>query len=889
MTRTARDDYIRVLHVDDEPDLADLAAEYLKREDDRFSIETANSASEGLDYLADEQFDCVVSDYDMPRQNGIELLQKIRQKHPELPFILFTGKGSEEVASDAISAGVTDYLQKESGTEQYEILANRITNAVDRYRAKQQAQSERQRFQTLFDRLSQPTVEVEYKDNEPIIQRANPAFEDTFGYDIGEIVGESLDGYIVPDTQEDEATEINQYVQTGGRLESREVMRQTDQGLREFLLQNAVYEDGSGGFAIYTDITDRNNRKKNLERNQELLRHTEQLARVGGWEADAVSGNVQWTQGTYAIHDLDPDEDFDPTVDAALDFYHPDDQATIETAVENCRTHGESYELELRLITAEGDERWVSTRGEPVYDGDEVVKVRGAIQDITTSKQRERQLQQFEHIVTYSPEFLAVMDEDMRVKYQSPPSPLLEWEPLDVGGENPLEYIHPSDRDKVVQQYAQVKQQPDQIATVEFRAQDVDGSWRWVESRVQNFVDNDAVGGILAAIRDITPRKQQEQQLGQYNTYFEQLQSTIQALLKSTELEAAAKYALESLEDVFEFDIAGVWLSTDDNDALKPVAVSKRGRELISDPPTYSPDTQSLSWEAYQQQEIRYVRDVSAHDNRYNKQSPIESEIIIPIGRHGLLNVGATEPDAFSEQEVDLIELWCDTLTVIFNRIGQIKLLQERELELERERNRLDEFTTIISHDLRNPLNVAMGRTELAVSECESDHLPDVMQALTRMQELTDDSLALARKGRVVGETTPVELENIASRCWKNIKSSNANLQIARTATAQADTDRLPQVFENLFRNAVEHGGNSVTITVGHTEDGFYIADNGSGISSENRSQIFDRGFTNSDEGTGFGLAIVRQICEAHGWEIDVSTSNSGGARFDITGVEFAD
>ena len=91
---------VRILHVDDEPSFADMAATFIQREHERFSVETATSAEDGLDQLASKQFDCVVSDYDMPGQNGIEFLKAVREIDPDLPFILFTGKGSEEVASD---------------------------------------------------------------------------------------------------------------------------------------------------------------------------------------------------------------------------------------------------------------------------------------------------------------------------------------------------------------------------------------------------------------------------------------------------------------------------------------------------------------------------------------------------------------------------------------------------------------------------------------------------------------------------------------------------------------------------------------------------------------------------------------------------------------------
>jgi len=129
---------IRILHVDDEQGFADLTETILEDEHEQFSVETAPDATAGLETLAADEFDCIVSDYDMPDSNGISFLELVREEHPALPFMLFTGKGSEEIASDAISAGVTDYLQKGGGTNQFTVLRNRITNAVERYRAERE-------------------------------------------------------------------------------------------------------------------------------------------------------------------------------------------------------------------------------------------------------------------------------------------------------------------------------------------------------------------------------------------------------------------------------------------------------------------------------------------------------------------------------------------------------------------------------------------------------------------------------------------------------------------------------------------------------------------------------------------------------------------------------
>lgn len=146
-----RQDAIHVLHVDDDEDFADMAAIFLEREDDRFTVTTVHSASDGLDVLTADEIDCIVSDYDMPGQTGLQFLEAVRDEYPDIPFILFTGKGSEDIASDAISAGVTDYLQKRGSGDQYTLLANRISNAIERMDAQRERRRSDRRFKAVFE------------------------------------------------------------------------------------------------------------------------------------------------------------------------------------------------------------------------------------------------------------------------------------------------------------------------------------------------------------------------------------------------------------------------------------------------------------------------------------------------------------------------------------------------------------------------------------------------------------------------------------------------------------------------------------------------------------------------------------------------------------------
>ncbi|WP_336001602.1 histidine kinase N-terminal 7TM domain-containing protein [Halorientalis halophila] len=213
--------------------------------------------------------------------------------------------------------------------------------------------------------------------------------------------------------------------------------------------------------------------------------------------------------------------------------------------------------------------------------------------------------------------------------------------------------------------------------------------------------------------------------------------------------------------------------------------------------------------------------------------------------------------------------------------------LREQNRELKRQNEQLDNFASIVSHDLRNPMTVADGRLDLIERDTDSEHVAPAKNALDRMREIVDDVLTLARSGQSVSETDPVELGDTAREAWETVATKEGSLTVAIDRVVEGDHGRLLQMFENFFRNAVEHADPRVTVTVGELDDGFYVADDGPGIPPEQRDRALEEGFTTSEDGTGFGLTIIQTIVEAHGWEITVTESEAGGARFEITGEAF--
>jgi PAS domain S-box-containing protein len=217
--------------------------------------------------------------------------------------------------------------------------------------------------------------------------------------------------------------------------------------------------------------------------------------------------------------------------------------------------------------------------------------------------------------------------------------------------------------------------------------------------------------------------------------------------------------------------------------------------------------------------------------------------------------------------------------------LHDITALRNRESELQRQNEQLEVVTDTLSHDLRNPLNVAAGFLQQARAGGDDDAFDRVENAHERMLEIIEDVLALARHDDDV-EMSPVDLERGAADAWANVDTADATLEIEGSATLRADRGQMLTLFENLFRNAVEHADEAATVRVGLTEDGFFVADDGPGIPAEEREEIFDHGYTTNDRGTGFGLSIVSRVVDAHGWSVVVTDSESGGARFEISGVE---
>ncbi|WP_277543760.1 sensor histidine kinase [Haloarcula laminariae] len=208
-------------------------------------------------------------------------------------------------------------------------------------------------------------------------------------------------------------------------------------------------------------------------------------------------------------------------------------------------------------------------------------------------------------------------------------------------------------------------------------------------------------------------------------------------------------------------------------------------------------------------------------------------------------------------------------------------------------------IASIISHDLRNPLDVANAHLRAARETGATEHFDELRNSHERMAQIIQDVLDLTRGEQSLDITANVDIETVATDAWKRVDTDDAFLRLADDLpTCQADSRRLQRLFENLFRNSVEHGQSGsvgmgdeqrdsdtqIHVSVGSTPDGFFVADDGTGIPATEHDRVFEPGYSLAEtgHGTGLGLTIVEQIAQAHGWTVSLSNGLSGGSRFEF-------
>ena len=209
---------------------------------------------------------------------------------------------------------------------------------------------------------------------------------------------------------------------------------------------------------------------------------------------------------------------------------------------------------------------------------------------------------------------------------------------------------------------------------------------------------------------------------------------------------------------------------------------------------------------------------------------------------------------------------------------------KQREHAARRQQELLVKLAILSAHEFRNELQVALGRLE--VLDDHPDQVEVIEESHDHLIDIVDQVIDLASRERRSHQRRSVWLSTLAREVWDALATDDATLTVESDARIVADTESLSLFLQILFDNALEHVGSDVDVTVGRTDDGFFVADDGPGIDGRHE-RVFDAGFTTEEDNTGFGLFVARSIAHEHNWHVSVSESETGGLCFTASGLEF--
>jgi PAS domain S-box-containing protein len=567
------------------------------------------------------------------------------------------------------------------------------------------------------------------------------------------------------------------------------------------------------------------------------------------------------------------------------DIVHPEDRDRVrDIGARRRRGEDAPNTYDARIVTADGETRYLEFSVQSTsYRGEWAAL--GSVRDVTERRRRERQFREEHEFVETLLDtlddviFVSTLDGDI-LRWNDRMVEVTGYPPARLEEMNVFELLR-GDYDGVSADVVRDRVES-RDGGLQVEVETADGETIPFEFRGSTLTNEDGeIDAIAGVARDVTERRRREQELAQYQTIIEAVGDPVYTLDEEGRI-TLVNEALEEITGYSEAELLGEHVSILMRD--EDVATAQRliERLLKSD----------------EQRNGTFEMEAVTKDGRH---IPCEDHVAVLRG-----------PDGFE-----------GTAGVV----RDISDRKERERTLRQQNERLDQFAGVVSHDLRNPLNVIVGRLDHARETGDDVHFDAIERAARRMERMIDDLLTLARDGQRVGEVEPVSLDAIVDRAWGTVETGDADLVVEGSlGTVAADEDRLPSLFENLFRNAVEHGstgnrnaersddavehgstspdsqarqdavdhgGAGVTVRVGTIETdsttGFFVADDGPGISEDQHERVFDHGYTTADEGTGLGLVIVEGITQAHGWEIATTESREGGARFEVTGVSRPD
>ncbi len=863
---------ISILYVDDEPDLLNLGKLYLERLNE-FRVDIMTSAIVAMNSSQTPLYDAIISDYQMPGMNGIEFLKNVRSQFGDIPFILFTGRGREEVVIEAINNGADFYLQKGGEpTAQFVELSHKIKQAVRRKQAEEAVISSESRLRSFLETSSEA---VSLIDEEGRVIEWNAGSEQITGIRKEQALGQfiwDLNFHMIPTEHRTEdhryslEQEIRNSLRTGVPIfEEPRIFEVFSEDEHRFFIRKSIFsiktEKGFRIGSISLDVT-----KERLADN--ALRESEERFRsMAERSSDLIIILDQDMQVTYAspsaqsIIGYDPDE----LVGISLKFAAPKifSQSVPEILhVVQTLQRGESIQnLEIRIRKKDDTPVYVNLYAVPIFQNGTFIGAQSSWRVITDDKTIKKALREseerFRHLVEHANEIVYILTCDGTYSYVSPRvTDLLGYEIHEVIGYPASKFIHPEDFPRLRELFNRSLTAGGRIDGIEYRAFHKNGTFRWFSGNHTPILnDEGTISAIQGICHDITESRIAQDAL---------VESERNLRINQRKLDDAMNLANLVY---WEYDVQnGKFFFNDRFYALYGTTAEQEGGYIMT--------------------AEQYARKFLHPDDRF---------MVDEVGKQ---SNSTLDPDSIFQAEHRIIRRDGEIRNIMV-RLGIVKDAEGRtiwgyganqditerkrtEEALRKANSQLNLLSGITRHDILNKVSFAHLFLDDLRRICNDPDITDKLQKIESAIESIQTQIEFTRVYDELGSHEPrwIQLNDVIPRSF--LPPSITLSADVHGVSIFADP-MLKKIFFDLLDNSLRHGErvSEIRVYLRETTDYLIIVweDNGVGIREEEKDLVFDRGF---GKNTGFGLFLVREILSL----TDISILENGipgeGARFEM-------
>jgi PAS domain S-box-containing protein len=800
------------------------------------------------------------------------------------------------------------------------------TDITDRKRAEEQAQNNENFSHSLLQTVPIP---VFFKDRNGRYLGFNQAFQDFFGKCKEELVGKSVFDINPPDLAAVYHAKDNELFENPDIQIYESQVKNVRGNVHDVIFHKASLTDEHGNISgligAVLDVTERKRMEGALHKSKALLNAVGQMVNAGGWELDAEMQHVWWTEQVYRIHGLPLD--YQPTVEEALGYYHPDDRVKLAEALQHTRETGEPFDEEYRLINAQGEPLWVRVICQPLIEED-ILKFKGTFQDITERKQAlealEESEERFKALHNASFGGIAIHDKGLILECNQGLSEISGFGYDELIGMDGLLLIAEQSRELVMSNILSGHEKPYEVFGVRKNGEEYP-----LRLEARNIPYKGKMVRVVE-FRDITERKRAEDALQQ--AFADSKKAALQrksmfdaarTVLERDDFPTTARHIFDSASKTIGSTAGYVALLSDDGEENELLFLEAGGRPCSVNPDLPMP-IRGLRAEAYKGNRVVYDNDFM--HSRWMAFMPkghvrldnvLFAPLVVENVTQGIIGL-ANKPGGFTDEDASIAEAFGDLAAIALRNSKMLEELIQSEqnqkkaaVAAEAANQAKSEFLANMSHEIRTPINGIMGMMQLlettALDGEQKKYVRLATGSANRLTKLLSDILDLSRveAGMMTIDEAEFVVQELADSVSDLFQITTRDKGIHLECFIDPDIPsrligdeaRVRQILFNLTGNALKFtnkGSVKVEMTAMSSERPsecrilLTVSDTGIGIPEDKQDGLFkpfvqvDCSYTRSYQGAGLGLAIVKRLVDLMGGRVSVASTLGKGTTVQV-------